>query len=574
MAVTNAPIPSGSVKLFNAALKLLRDWGWDPYLDVRSGWEKRGNGHRQPRVQDSIMIHHTGGAATSTEYLLNPADRPQLKMLANIHVDQGDRKIRILGAGPTSHAGNGTKANYDRMVSNRAPLGGDMAPSRPDGSWSANRYSVGVEVDGAGGPNEWNDWTEAAVLAVATAFNQAGEWAGGGKVPRVWAHKEFTARKPGDPYANMGTLRAFVQSALAVGTGVSPGAATGPSQPAPGLGKRVLSKDGIDTGPDVAELAALLIARGYDVGKPLDVFGPAMDRAVRAEQKKLGLKDDGVVGPLTVAALKGETIPEPQPEPPEEPEPSPEPEPPKPPAPKPTGRDFRMLQMNTLNKERFPNKQGVENRSTAWPIWLAKQRPSIMLLSETNGTRRDVIKAHSYFKPYKSWAVGMVCVMWDTRKWTHIGVDEYDYGNGIHGASRVTLKDNTTGLESDFISLHLPPKAAFPSSWSDARKTQGKLDVLATILRRLVRDVATWIGGDFNTGAHDALMKKYGFARLTDPADTGDEAGEQKLDASWHRSSGKVRTRKRGSSLLSPGALSDHKGFMVNGTVELPASTL
>lgn len=313
MAVTNVAIPSGSVKLFEGAIALLKEWGWGPYLVLKPDWKKRSNGHRQPQVQSAIMIHHTGGAATSTDYLLNPTDRPKLKLLANTHVRQHAKQIVILAAGPASHAGNGTKANYDKAVAGRAPLTANMVPKRPDGTFSANRYTVGVEVDGVGGANEWNAWTRQAVIAVATAFNIAGGWAEGGKTPRALAHKEFTVRKPGDPYMNMGAFRAAVKSAIVTGK-VSP-FGTPPVDTPPVLGDRVLSKDGIDSGPDVAELAALLTAQGYDVGKPLDSFGPMMDKAVRDFQTKAGLEVDGKVGPLTVAALKGETLPEPQPEP-------------------------------------------------------------------------------------------------------------------------------------------------------------------------------------------------------------------------------------------------------------------
>ena len=306
-------IPAGAVTLHRKAFDLLRQWGWAPYLDVRSGWKTRSNGHKTPLVPDSIMFHHTGGTATSTDYLLNPKDRPQLKLLANIHIDQGDRRIRLLAAGPASHAGNGYKANYDRMLRGDAPLSGDMKPKAPDSStFSANRPSVGVEVDGAGGSKEWNDWTKAAVLAVGLAFNLAGKWARDGKSPRVWSHKEFTTRKPGDPYANIGTLRAAIKELIEVDGVVTPaGAET--SEP-PVLGKRILSKDGTDRGADVTELIDLLNKHGYKL-KNDGLFGPAVEAAVRDYQAKNGLDVDGKVGPFTATKLKGEKLPEPQPEP-------------------------------------------------------------------------------------------------------------------------------------------------------------------------------------------------------------------------------------------------------------------
>ena len=234
-----ATIPTGSRTLFARAIKLLEEWGWTPFLDVRKGYESRGNGHKAPQVQTSIMFHHTGGAATSTSYIVaGDPGRGLPGPLANIHVDQLEQRIRILAAGPASHAGNGTRANYDRMLAGKAPLSGDMTPSRPDGSWSANRYSVGVEVDGVGGAKEWTDWTHHAVLAVAVAFEIAGGWSKDGKAPRVWSHKEHTYRKPGDPFMNMGEFRRKVQIAMAGGVVPPTGADLVPDQV---LGRTILS---------------------------------------------------------------------------------------------------------------------------------------------------------------------------------------------------------------------------------------------------------------------------------------------------------------------------------------------
>ena len=581
--VTTA-IPAGAVTLHRKAFDLLDKWGWGPFLAYRAGWEKRGNGHRQPRVQDSVMIHHTGGIATSADYLVRGDPGRDLPgPLCNVHIDPGDRRIRLLGAGPASHAGNGTKANYDRMRAGTAPSLGDMAPRRPDGAWSANRYSAGVEVDGVGGSREWDDWTKRAVLAVSTAFNIAGGWAKDGKLGRVWAHKEHTTRKPGDPFADMGALRRAVRDAIASSAVIGPDSSS-PVVP-PVLGKRVLSKNGIDRGPDVAELAALLKTKGYDTGTPLDVFGPRMDAAVRAEQAKLGLPVTGVVDAVTVTALKGEKLPEPQPETPAEPaEPAPEPpaqpEPPKEPQvptqpePQPVpakARDFRLLQINTLNKERFPNRQGVANTSKLWPDWLAWQKPSVMLLCETNETRRDTIKADPRFKAWKSWATGYVCVFWDSRKWTHTRTAQFDYGNGIHGAAVVTLRDKGTGLEADFVSIHLPPNAAFPPAWSEDRKAKGKRDALTKWLGKVLRPgVATFVGGDYNTETHAQVMQSLKFSRMTPAVNTNDAGG--KLDAVWHRPGKRVKTRVRGTpTLLDPRNLGDHKGWLVNGTIEIPA---
>jgi len=57
-----------------------------------------------------------------------------------------------------------------------------------------------------------------------------------------------------------------------------------------------------DTGPGVEQIQYLLIANGY--GLEVDgEFGPVTEAAVKGFQQKNGLKQDGVVGPVTWARL-------------------------------------------------------------------------------------------------------------------------------------------------------------------------------------------------------------------------------------------------------------------------------
>lgn len=56
-------------------------------------------------------------------------------------------------------------------------------------------------------------------------------------------------------------------------------------------------------GTDVAAAARRLGAKGFPCGSPADIFGPQMDKAVRAFQKAKGLKVDGQLGPTTATAL-------------------------------------------------------------------------------------------------------------------------------------------------------------------------------------------------------------------------------------------------------------------------------
>jgi peptidoglycan L-alanyl-D-glutamate endopeptidase CwlK len=54
----------------------------------------------------------------------------------------------------------------------------------------------------------------------------------------------------------------------------------------------------------VTELQQLLRRRGFDPGATDGQFGPGTEAAVRAFQRSVGLADDGVAGPNTLAALK------------------------------------------------------------------------------------------------------------------------------------------------------------------------------------------------------------------------------------------------------------------------------
>jgi peptidoglycan L-alanyl-D-glutamate endopeptidase CwlK len=62
------------------------------------------------------------------------------------------------------------------------------------------------------------------------------------------------------------------------------------------------------SGAGVTELQQLLQQQGFDPGAVDGQFGPGTDAAVRAFQRSVGLADDGVVGPNTLAALKMPSI--------------------------------------------------------------------------------------------------------------------------------------------------------------------------------------------------------------------------------------------------------------------------
>lgn len=216
-----------NVKFYEDVVALLRSWGWTP--EFWPGWKTRTNG-TTVTTPKALTVHHTGGKATATSYIAFPPDRPQLRVLANVHITAA-HKIVIVAAGTASHGGYTHEPCYTRVVQGTAPLNRDLVPGADSSTFSINRYTVGLEVDGAGGANEWDEWTQRAVLAFAVACERVAGWSKAGGNPRVGAHKEHTRRKPGDPYMNMGTLRTLVLAHLTADGAVRPPAA--PVPPAP-----------------------------------------------------------------------------------------------------------------------------------------------------------------------------------------------------------------------------------------------------------------------------------------------------------------------------------------------------
>lgn len=257
----------------------LTSWGWDDFINWWPGWATRANSG-SIKMPSGVTVHHTAGAATATSYLINPTDRPELIVLANIHIDVLERRIRVICAGGASHAGFTHEPCYDRIIAGTAPLDRNLVPGPDQFPFSVNKRTVGIEVDGAGGPDEWDDWAYRAAVATSAACQVVAEWPVG-DAPRVGAHKEHTTRKPTDPEANMGKFRTDVLDCIA-----NP---WGPNEDRPNfvLGDRVLSRNGNDKGTDVADLICLLNALGFGLF-PDDEFGPAVEGAASSSRARTG----------------------------------------------------------------------------------------------------------------------------------------------------------------------------------------------------------------------------------------------------------------------------------------------
>lgn len=524
---------------------VLTSWGWDDFINWWPGWAARSNSGTI-RMPQAVTVHHTGGTATATSYLVNPTDRPQLKVLANIHIDVLERRIRFICAGGASHGGYTHQPCYERVVAGTAPLDRNLVPGADQRPFSINRRTVGIEVDGAGGPDEWDDWAYRAVVATSAACQVAGGWPVG-DAPRVGAHKEHTTRKPTDPEADMGRVRRDVLDCLA--TPWAPNA----GRPEFTLGDRVLSRHGNDTGPDVADLVRLLIALGYDL-VPDNEFGPAVEGAVTDFQARHGLPPDGIVRLDTVEAIKRAlTLPastdtvtprrvagEPRQEAPQLP-------------PSTHERKFRFGQAN-LHAERFG---GPDDATPLRGEYLRDvMKCSVYALCEVSEASRNAIRGVLGFDRFKVFPIGFVAVMWDSSTWQHAGKKSVDFGTAVHGAMRVTLEDlRGSGPRFDVISLHVRPSAI-----TDLAGKQADIRKAMTLHRP---GVPTIVAGDFNTATASEIIEPSGFVQSTESVDTLNAAGVQRLDAVFTTPDLQLRASRK----LDPGALSDHTAWRIKATL-------
>ena len=481
---------------------LLTEWGWGPYIEWWPGWATRTNSGAIMPPQ-GVTVHHTGGVATATSYMVNPRDRPQLKVLANVHIT-AQHFIRFIAAGGASHGGYTHKACYDRIIDGTAPLDRDLVPGADSATFSINKRTVGIEIDGAGGPNEWDTWTYRAAVAVSAACQVAGGWPVDGS-PRVGAHKEHTRRKPGDPYANMGKFRTDVLACIRE--------PWGPDATPPVLGSRVLSKNGNDRGPDVAELAGLLTARNFDVGKPLDEFGPAMDAAVRAVQLAAGLRMTGVVDAETLAAIKapaGSPAPTPAPAPTPTPVPTPAPVP----------APVVALRVATLNCQGYGRSATAARMKALAKVVVSFDAP-LVALSECTESMRDKLRGYlpggtNRWKVWSDESTPYAAILFDVSVVSYGSADDVKvvrFGTAnAHGA--VVARFEVEGIPVAFGAYHLQPNtiaslAAQTSQVRHAMRAAEALDGFAVIAGDGVNNNA-WLPGwtDCRTAAKTAPGRK------------------------------------------------------------------
>ena len=219
-----------------------------------------------------------------------------------------------------------------------------------------------------------------------------------------------------------------------------------------------------------------------------------------------------------------------------------------------TQRDFRFGQAN-LHAEHFGGQERpTPNRGE---FLRDVMKCSVYAFCEISEEGRDAIRDVLGKDKVLTFPIGSVCVMWNARKWEHHGKQDVTFGTHVHGAVRVSLQDRQgSGLSMDVISVHVRPGTITDLAGQQA-------DIVKALT--LVRDnVPTILAGDWNTATAFDLIEPKGFLRATPTVETLDEPGDQRLDGVYVTAQLKIR----GSKLIDPQGISDHKVWVYQGTLQ------
>ena len=189
-----------------SAANLLNQWGFP--VVKRAGWASKKARSDIAFAPAGVIFHHTAAWETSDSMLFDKGNGKVKGPLCNWSIDR-DGRITLGAAGYANHAGINSRAAVAKIL---AGADAEIKPG-PDDNYSANRYTVGVEVKC---PGAYNEAQRRAAVALGAALVIAFGW-DKVKVP-VGAHKEITRRKPGDPGDDMGAFRTEVRALIVAKT--------------------------------------------------------------------------------------------------------------------------------------------------------------------------------------------------------------------------------------------------------------------------------------------------------------------------------------------------------------------
>lgn len=310
-----------------------------------SGWGSRGHGSMG--TIRGIVAHHTAGPKSGNTPSLNVVayGRPGLSgPLAQIFLAR-DGTVYLVAAGVSWHAGRVNNSNY------------------------SNSHAIGIEAENTGLSND-SPWPAHQVDAYAKLCKALCDEFGL-STSRVRGHKEVCSPRGRkiDPTMNMDQFRAKVGGAkggVSSGGGTSGGSSKSYESASAKhtVGSRVMGK--YDGGSDVYWLQRRLYKLGYDIDTRFDkLFGPNVEKAVRALQNAAKITVDGLAGKDTIAAAKAGKVVRNLPSKPKHAKP-------KPPAfPLPKGHWFG------------PESKSAKNHSGYW----SKDREAVKKIQRKLGTR-------------------------------------------------------------------------------------------------------------------------------------------------------------------------------------------
>lgn len=238
------------------------------------GWPNRGRGGMSSSIK-GIICHHTVGPRSG--------NMPSLRIL---------RDGRAGLPGPLAQLGLGRDGTYYVIGAGRANHAGR-------GSWrgeSGNSRFIGIEAENTGhatGPNAepWPavqlDAYKRGVAVILARLGRDEGWCCG--------HREWAPGRKIDPHSiDMDAFRTEVGALMS-----NPGA---PPIPATDLDGRPTLRRGASSNPRflVKEVQRKV---GFGADQVDGLFGPLTEAAVRRFQRDRGLVPDGIVGPMTWAAL-------------------------------------------------------------------------------------------------------------------------------------------------------------------------------------------------------------------------------------------------------------------------------